>query len=81
MAVLYCSRCSRFHPSDDECRPRRGSSSRSTTLPGAVLHGVLLGVVAGTPFGALTQHPAPFLIVAVLVLVGRLAWYFVKERG
>lgn len=45
------------------------------------MHGVLLGVVAGTPFGALTQHPAPFLIVAVLVLVGRLVWYFVKERG
>lgn len=33
----------------------------------------------GFPFGALTQHPVPFGTV-VLVTVGRVGWYLLRQR-
>ncbi|MBL8919263.1 MAG: hypothetical protein JNJ54_10410 [Myxococcaceae bacterium] len=84
MSVAWCRVCGTYHEprAASVCRRRagRGPGGPVKTLPGAILHGLALGVLLGFPVGALTQHPVPFAAVALLVTVVRTVVFVVQRR-
>lgn len=86
MSVAWCAICGAYHESgrsSASCQRRagrRGGGGPVKTLPGAIFHGAAIGVLLGFPVGALTQHPAPFAAVVVLVTTVRTVVFVVKRR-
>ena len=85
MTVEWCPVCGTYHEGErSSATCRRRATARPggpvKTLPGAVLHGLGLGVLLGFPVGALTQHPAPFAAVALLVTCVRTLVFVVRRR-